>query len=95
MSVMFPEETPSTSIEISAEKNLVKSGGWLATFKAFDEDPSYAAFTTASAAKQWLVEKYNSFTNEERKRLPWKKESDSKFTANAEMSARGKLNFVK
>lgn len=106
MTVLFTESTDgytetasitpmSTTIEISAEKQPVKSGGWLAKFQAFDEDPSYAAFTTASAAKQWLVEQFNAFSHEERKRLPWKKESDLKFTANAEMSARGKLNFVK
>lgn len=86
---------PSDTIEISAEKQPVKSGGWLAKFQAFSEDPKFAAFTTASAAKQWLVEQFNDFTNEDRKRLPWKKESDLKFTANATMSARGKLNFVK
>lgn len=86
---------PSDTIEISAEKQPVKSGGWLAKFQAFNEDPKFAAFTTASAAKQWLVDQFNDFTTEERKRLPWKKESDLKFTANAVMSARGKLNFVK
>lgn len=96
MSVMFLETaTPSTTIEISAEKQPVKSGGWLAKFQAFDEEPRFAAFTTASAAKQWLVEQFNDFANEERKRLPWKKDSDLKFTANASMSARGKLSFDK
>lgn len=82
-------------IQISAEKNQVKSGGWLAKFHAFNEEPSYAAFTTASAAKQWLVDRYNEFSHEERKRLPWKKESEFLITANATMSARGKLNFDK
>lgn len=86
---------PSEKIEISAEKKPVKSGGWLAKFKAFDNEPKYAAFTTASAAKQWLVDQFNEFANDERKRLPWKKRSDLLFTADAEMSARGKINFKK
>jgi len=85
----------SETISISAEKKPVKSGGWLAKFQAFDNDPKYAAFTTASAAKQWLVDQFNDFANEERKRLPWKKQSDLLFTADAEMSARGKINFKK
>lgn len=89
------DEPSMSSIFISAEKNLVKSGGWLATFQAFDRPPKHAAFTTASAAKSWLVEQFNNFANDERKRLPWKKQCDSLFTAHAEMTARGKINFKK
>lgn len=93
---MFVTDEPVINdILISAEKKPVKSGGWLATFRAFNGEPKYAAFTTASAAKQWLVEEFNNFANEERKRLPWKKRSDLEFTAHAEMSARGKINFKK
>lgn len=86
---------PMDTMHISAEKQPVKSGGWLAKFQAFDGEPKYAAFTTASAAKQWLVDQFNDFASDERKRLPWKKESDLKFTAHAEMTARGKINFKK
>jgi hypothetical protein len=89
------EEPTINDILISAEKKPVKSGGWLATFRAFNSEPKYAAFTTASAAKQWLVDEYNSYATDERKRLPWKKRSDLEFTAHAEMSARGKINFKK
>lgn len=85
----------SDKIEISAEKNQVKSGGWLAKFVAFDSDPKFAAFTTASAAKQWLVDQFNEYSGEDRKRLPWKKNSEFLITANATMSARGKINFDK
>lgn len=94
---MFLIEEPVVinDILISAEKKPVKSGGWLAKFQAFGNEPKYAAFTTASAAKQWLVEQFNDFANDERKRLPWKKRSDLLFTADAEMSARGKINFKK
>ena len=107
MTIMFTAETdnmytepsdialPMDTMHISAEKQPVKSGGWLAKFQAFDGEPKYAAFTTASAAKQWLVDQFNEFAGDERKRLPWKKESDLKFTAHAEMSARGKINFKK
>ena len=82
-------------IQISAEKNQVKSGGWLAKFQAFDRDAKFAAFTTASAAKQWLVDQFNEYSGEDRKRLPWKKNSEFLVTANATMSARGKINFDK
>lgn len=95
MSEIFTEQPVINDIFISAEKNLVKSGGWLATFKAFNGEPRYAAFTTASAAKNWLVEQFNSYADDERKRLPWKKNCDSLFTAHAEMTARGKINFKK
>lgn len=94
---MFLIEEPVVinDILISAEKKPVKSGGWLAKFQAFGDEPKCAAFTTASAAKQWLVEQFNDFANDERKRLPWKKRSDLLFTADAEISARGKINFKK
>jgi hypothetical protein len=92
---ILDEPTMSNDILISAEKKPVKSGGWLATFRAFNGEPKYAAFTTASAAKQWLVEEYNSYATDDRKRLPWKKRSDLEFTAHAEMTARGKINFKK
>jgi len=74
------DEPVINDIEISAVKRPVKSSGWLATFRAFNGEPKHAAFTTASAAKQWLA---------------WKKRSDLEFTAHAEMSARGKINFKK
>ena len=93
---MFVVEEPVLNdIEISAVKKPVKSGGWLAKFQAFGNEPKYAAFTTASAAKTWLVEEFNNFANDDRKRLPWKKQSDLEFTAHAEMTARGKINFKK
>lgn len=83
--------TPSgKDLKISVQKNLVKSGGWLARVNSH-----CAAFTTASAAKNWCVEIYNEETDDSRKRLPWVKISEYEFTANAKISSRGKISFEK
>lgn len=80
----------SKEIHISVQKNLVKSGGWLARV-----NHHCAAFTTASAAKNWCVETYNDEMDDSRKRLPWVKVSEYEFTANAKVSSRGKVSFEK
>ena len=79
-----------STVRVSVEKNLVKSGGWLARVNL-----ACAAFTTAAAAKNWCIEEYNQQTGDSRKRLPWVKVSDHEFTAHANISPRGKISFEK
>jgi hypothetical protein len=90
------EETLSSSyisISISKMKD-VKSAGWLVSFEPEVGAPTVAAFTTASAAKNFTTAVYNDHMGDERKRLPWKKRDDFCFSADCSISARGKVTFV-
>lgn len=82
------------SISISKMKDM-KSAGWLFSFEPDVGARTVAAFTTASAAKNFATSVYNSHMGEERKRLPWKKIDDFLFTAHCEITPRGKVNFLK
>lgn len=82
------------SISISKMKD-VKSAGWLMSFEPEVGAPTVAAFTTASAAKNFATGVYNEHMGDERKRLPWKKQDDFHFTASCDISPRGKVTFRK
>ena len=88
------------SISISKMKD-VKSAGWLMSFEPEVGAPTVAAFTTASAAKNFATGVYNEHMGDERKRLPWKKIDDLSnlnyeyFTASCDISPRGKVTFRK
>ena len=92
------EDGPLTSsyISISISKmEDVKSAGWLMSFEPEVGAPTVAAFTTASAAKNYATSVYNSHMGDERKRLPWVKRTDFWMTANCSISPRGKVTFEK
>ena len=92
----FLEPNEHNEINISAQKRSVKSAGWLASFRPYDDLHEYESFTTASAAKAWLVEKFNEYTSSDRKRLPWVKNSDLHFSADCVFNEKtGKTNFRK
>ena len=82
------------SISISKLKDT-KSAGWLMSFQPELGAGTVAAFTTASAAKNYATSVYNLHTGDERKRLPWRKVDDFFMTANCTISPRGKLTFEK
>lgn len=81
-------------INISKMKD-VKSAGWLVSFEPEVDAPTFAAFTTASAAKNFTTGVYNNHMSGDRKRLPWKKIDDLYFTASCDISPRGKVTFKK
>lgn len=88
-------ETRDQEILISIDKRQTKSAGWLASFRPDDDIESFEAFTTVSAAKAWLVDVFNQFTGEERKRLPWVQVSEWEYKANCIKLASGKVKFYK
>lgn len=72
---------------------LGSSSGWLASFRPYDDPHQYESFSTVSAAKEWLVEKFNEYTRSGLKSLPWVEQSDH-LTANCVYNEEtGEVNF--